>query len=59
MSQITLDNLKCLTKEAIEEIDNILASGFDIEARKNRYGITVASVSKQVRYRGSEDEKTS
>ena len=42
--------LEVLNEQAILEIDRILSAGFDVECRRNRYGISVASVSKQVRY---------
>lgn len=57
--QITIPNLKKLNVDAIIEIDNILSAGYDVELRSNRYGTTVASVSKQVRYKGNENNERS
>lgn len=57
MEQELMPTLKKLDRQAIIEIDNALAAGYDSEVRANRYGVTVASVSKQVRYRGSENEQ--
>ena len=55
MQRITTDT-ETLTKEAIIEIDKILTAGYDVECRKNSHGCTVASVSKQVKYRESDHE---
>lgn len=58
MEKVEIKNLKALTPEAIVEIDAILSAGYDVEARKNQYGVTVASVSKQVRYKGGDNGKS-
>lgn len=55
----TLPTLKRLDLQAIIEIDNALAAGYDAEVRTNKFGVTVASVSKQVRYRGDSNGKNS
>ena len=40
-----------LDKDAVKAIERILASGFDVELRKKKYGVTIASVGKKVVYK--------
>lgn len=40
-----------MTREQIQTIDAILASGCDVEIRKLKKGITIASVSKKLVYK--------
>lgn len=53
--------MECLNKEAIISIEKALQAGYDVEVRHNKYGITVASVSKKLVCKGTEiirDDKT-
>lgn len=40
-----------LNSKAIATIENALEAGYDVEVRRNKYGITIASVSKKVTYK--------
>ena len=44
--------MRYLDEEAIEAIEAALRGGYDVEIRKNQYGVTVASVGKKVTYKG-------
>lgn len=49
-----------LDREAIKSIETILANGYDVEIRKTKYGVTIASIGKKVVYKGnSTDESVS
>ena len=39
-----------LEKQAVQTIEQILETGQDVEIRKNRHGITIASVNKRLMY---------
>ena len=47
-----------LTTEQISHIETILASGYDVEIRKLKKGITIASVGKKVVYKEGANEDT-
>lgn len=47
-----------LTTEQIKHIETVLASGYDVEIRKLKKGITIASVGKKVVYKEGENENT-
>lgn len=51
-----------LTKEAVQKIETALDGGYDVEVRKNKIGITVASVGKKLIFKSEipiiETEKT-
>ncbi len=47
-----------LTGTQISHIETILASGYDVEIRKLKKGITIASVGKKVVYKEGVDEDT-
>lgn len=40
-----------LTKEIVEIMESSLNRGYDLEVRTNKYGLTVAEVSKRVVYK--------
>ena len=40
-----------IEEKAIKAIDTILESGYDVEIRKTKFGVTVASVGKKVIYK--------
>lgn len=40
-----------LNREAIETIEKALDAGYDVEIRKNKNGITIASISKKLVYK--------
>lgn len=49
-----------MDKEAIKTIESILANGYDVEIRKTKYGITIASIGKKVVYKENlTDERVS
>lgn len=45
-----------LTNEQIKHIETVLESGYDVEIRKLKKGITIASVGKKVVYKEVEHE---
>ncbi len=52
MAEIHLD------RTVVEAIETGLNAGYDIEVRKNRYGITVASVGKKLIYKDNPIQET-
>lgn len=42
-----------LNREIVESIESSLNRGYDIEIRTNKYGVTVAEVSKRVTYKNN------
>lgn len=50
---------KYLDDTAVTAIENILASGCDVEIRSLKKGITVASVGKRVIYKQNADDRES
>lgn len=47
-----------LDRTVVEAIETGLNAGYDIEVRKNRYGITVASVGKKLIYKDNPIQET-
>ena len=47
-----------LNRSAVETIETILEGGYDVEIRKNRNGITIASVGKKLIYKDNPTEDT-
>lgn len=52
MAEVHLDS------EVVEAIETGLNAGYDIEVRKNKFGITVASVGKKVIYKNNPIQET-
>ena len=45
-----------IEEKAIKAIDTILESGYDVEIRKTKFGVTVASVGKKVIYKENSEK---
>ena len=45
-----------IEEKAIKAIDTILESGYDVEIRKTKFGVNVASVGKKVIYKENSEK---